>query len=57
MPEFDEWDNVFLHSREVSLPYIENNKRVVVVAPLYDHFKKMMKKFGFNEKLYPQSLH
>jgi 23S rRNA-/tRNA-specific pseudouridylate synthase len=56
MPEFNEWDHIFLHSREVSLPYFENKKRVVVIAPLYDHFKKMMNRFGFNEKNYPQSL-
>lgn len=48
---------LYLHSREISLPYLDQNKkRVVVVAPLFDYFKQMMESFGFNEKVYKKTL-
>jgi 23S rRNA pseudouridine955/2504/2580 synthase len=50
LPSLQNEDNIYLHAREISLPYLnEHKKRVIVQAPLFDHFRHVMKTFGFSE--------
>lgn len=43
-------ENLYLHAREISLPYMnERKERVIVTAPLFDAFRKVMKSFDLRE--------